>query len=323
MSTKYFGGMDLSQIGTLTATALVAVGLISGASLFISGDGTFNGTVSANQYVATGTATAIFSDGDIKMFDSNNTNSSSTYRFNVDDETFLSVQRAGSAPGYFEPFTIFTVDAPNVTNPVESTITARVTTSTAFHLWDTYNEFYPTESQVGWRLVSRGTGGTSTGSMYRDIVLDRQIGTAASAKEPLIVVTSSTDPFFGFGVRVPTAKFDFEGGEMLLNSAGTASLEVSRAANTNFGLMSFQTNKTSKWDLGMRNDATDNLQVFDQTTATTSLKFIGSNTTAIFNTSTYWNAGGPVVRDASNGNCYRLGTAAGVVTSTQIACQAL
>lgn len=45
MSTKYFGGMDLAQIGTLTASAIVSIGLLTAGSLLVQGDAHIQGSV--------------------------------------------------------------------------------------------------------------------------------------------------------------------------------------------------------------------------------------------------------------------------------------
>lgn len=278
--------------------------------------------LTAGQIVATSTGTGIFNDGDIKFYQLDVALSTTTYSVGIDPEGFFSVKRDGSQPGYFEPYTILTVDSPDVSNPVEATISDRVATSSAFHLWDIYNEFYPSETQVGLRLVSRGAGGTSTGAFARDIVIDRQIGTSASVKEPLIVMTSSTPSQIGFNVRYPTADFDFRGVTMQLKSAGTALFIMDRAATTNFNGFQFFTAGVEHFTIGGRNDSTNNLHLFNADTATSSIKILNANDIVSFATSTYYrnSPSGPIVHDRVTGACILIGVSSGSFATSSVAC---
>lgn len=54
MSTKYFGGMDLAQIGTLTAAAIVSLGLVTASAFMVTNSSRFSAiSVTQNLYVAT------------------------------------------------------------------------------------------------------------------------------------------------------------------------------------------------------------------------------------------------------------------------------
>lgn len=48
MATKYFGGMDLTQIGTLTAAAIVSLGLLTTQSLSVTTNGVVGGNLTVN-----------------------------------------------------------------------------------------------------------------------------------------------------------------------------------------------------------------------------------------------------------------------------------